>query len=314
MSMNARPERTRHYQNALFNSARWETFVPRSDDIVITTSYKAGTTWMQGICAALVFQQPEPPVPQDALTPWLDANFAPVEAVLGMLEGLENRRYIKTHLPLDGLRFLDEVKYIYVGRDGRDVFMSMWNHWHNMRPERIDELNQALDRQGPELPQPPDDIVEAFQDWLTRGSFPWESNGYPFWSHLHHARTWLAFRHLPNILVVHYQDLLKDLDSEMRRISAFLEIPIDEQIWPQLVAGVRFDAMKANAVKMAPGGTHDSWKDSSNFFHKGTNRRWLGVLSDTQIEAYEDLARRELGDELARWLGQGGPLSVSGDS
>ncbi len=134
------------------NSAKWAHFEPRADDIIITTSYKAGTTWMQGICAALVFQQPQPPVPQDALTPWFDSNFAPLDVVLEQIRGLQHRRYIKTHCPLDGIRFFDEVKYIFVGRDGRDVFMSMWNHWHNMQPEGIDALNNAPDRAGPISP------------------------------------------------------------------------------------------------------------------------------------------------------------------
>ena len=120
--MDNTPERLHHYQNAIMNSAKWDQFVPRADDIIITTSYKAGTTWMQGICAALVFQQPQPPVAQDDLTPWFDSNFAPLEAVLELIQGLQSRRYIKTHCPLDGIRFFDEVKYVFVGRDGRDVF------------------------------------------------------------------------------------------------------------------------------------------------------------------------------------------------
>ncbi len=104
-----RPEVTRCYQSVVMDSTRWDRFAPRSDDIVITTSYKAGTTWMQAICAALVFQAPEPPVAQDQLSPWLDALFAPIDDVLDLLEGLENRRYVKTHLPLDALRFFDQV-------------------------------------------------------------------------------------------------------------------------------------------------------------------------------------------------------------
>ncbi len=302
------PERSRVYQSALMDSTRWDHFKPRADDIVITTSYKAGTTWMQGICAALVFQAPKPPVPQDQLTPWLDANFAPIEVVIDQLEALTNRRYIKTHLPLDGIRFFETIKYIYVGRDGKDVWMSMWNHWHNMNPERTDALNAAPGRKGPPLLHPPQDIQAAFDEWLTRGSFPWENNGYPFWSHPHHARTWWEFRHLPNILFVHFDDLLRDTDYQMRRISGYLDIPVDEARWPTLVAGVSFGAMKANAANMAPGGTHDTWKDSGNFFHKGTNRRWQGVLRDDQIAAYDALTVRELGAEHAHWLAQGGPL------
>jgi hypothetical protein len=148
----------------------------------------AGTTWLQGICAALVFQAPEPPVPQDELSPWLDALFAPLDAVLGTLEGLTSRRYIKTHLPLDGIVYHENVKYIVVGRDGRDVFMSMWNHWNNMQPAFIDQLNDAPGATGPRLHHPPSDLRAAFDEWLSRGSFEWEEDGYPFWSHLHHAR------------------------------------------------------------------------------------------------------------------------------
>ena len=115
--MSGLPTRTRHYQNAVMNSAKWDSFIPRPDDIIITTSYKAGTTWLQGICAALVFQQPQPPVAQDELSPWFDSNFAPLDIVVDQIAGLQNRRYIKTHCPLDGIKFFDEAKYIFVGRD-----------------------------------------------------------------------------------------------------------------------------------------------------------------------------------------------------
>lgn len=304
----SRPEIKHYYRSALMDAKRWDNFKVRDDDIVITTSYKAGTTWMQGICAALVFQAPRPPVPQDELTPWLDANFGPIEEVLAMLEGLENRRYIKTHLPLDGIRFFDEIKYIFVGRDGKDVWMSMWNHWHNMNPDVIDEMNNHPEREGPELAHAVDDIGPAFDEWLSRSSFDWESDGYPFWSHLHHAKTWWDFRHLPNILFVHYDDLLKDTDTEMRRISAYLDIPVNEEIWPSLLEAVSFQSMKKDAATMGPGATQGVWKDSSNFFHKGTNKRWQGVLSEEQIKAYDELALRKLGPELAQWLEFGGRI------
>lgn len=63
MTVSTMPEIKHHYITALVDSKRWDQHRVRDDDIVITTSYKAGTTWMQGICAALVFQQPQPPIP-----------------------------------------------------------------------------------------------------------------------------------------------------------------------------------------------------------------------------------------------------------
>ncbi|MCH2355350.1 MAG: sulfotransferase domain-containing protein [Pseudomonadales bacterium] len=308
MTVSTMPEIKHHYITALVDSKRWDQYRVRDDDIVITTSYKAGTTWMQGICAALVFQQPQPPIPQDALTPWLDAIFAPIDVILELLEGLEHRRYIKTHLPLDGLKFFEEIKYIFIGRDGKDVWMSMWNHWHNMTYDGIETLNNAPGRQGPPLQHTPQEIAPAFDEWLSRGSFEWEGDGYPFWSHLHHANTWWEFRHQPNILFVHYEDLLKDLDGEMRRLSAYLDIPVNEDLWPSLVEGMTFKSMKENAEFMAPGASQGIWKDTSKFFHKDTNKRWQGVLTDEQVAAYDALAQRQLGKELALWLEFGGRI------
>lgn len=306
MDQASKPTVKHVYQNAVMDSTRWEAFVPRDGDIVISTSYKAGTTWMQGICAALVFQAPTPPVPQDELTPWLDAKFSgPTDDVLAQLEGLTNRRYIKTHTPLDGVVYHDNIKYIVVGRDGPDVFMSMWNHWHNMTPEFIASMNDAPDRVGPTIPEPPDDVTDAFDDWLTKASFDWESDGYPFWSHLSHIQSWWDYRHLDNILFVHFADLLRDLDGEMRKISAYLDIPVNEEIWPELVKGVTFGEMKSKAGMMAPGATKGAWKDTSNFFHKGTSRRWEGVLRPDQIEHYRKIAKAKLEPELEHWLEHG---------
>jgi aryl sulfotransferase len=301
----AGPQLERRYQNALMDATRWDHFRPRDGDIVISTSYKAGTTWLQGICAALIFQTPEPPAPQDQLSPWLDALLAPIDDVIAMLEGQATRRYIKTHLPLDGIPYLDEVRYIVVGRDGRDVFASMWNHWNNMRPGRIDELNEGPGSVGPRLPHPPDCIQAAFDDWLSKSSFSWEKDGFPFWSHLHHAQSWWDYRHLDNVLHVHFEDLLRDLDGEMRRIAEYLGIPVDESRWPELVHGVTFGEMKENADKMAPGGTAEVWKDNSKFFHKGTSGRWKGLLRSEQAARYEEVANDRLEPSLATWLARG---------
>ena len=127
MSDTALPTVKRHYQNAMIDSERWTAFTPRDDDIIISTWYKAGTTWVQGIRGALVFQSAAPLRTHDDLSPWLDAFFEPVADVVARLDSLENRRNLKTHLPLDAIPYQPSTKYIYVGRGGRDVWMSMWN-------------------------------------------------------------------------------------------------------------------------------------------------------------------------------------------
>ena len=52
--MSAVPERVHEYRNHHLDSTRWDHFNVRDGDIVVTTAYKAGTTWTQRILAALV--------------------------------------------------------------------------------------------------------------------------------------------------------------------------------------------------------------------------------------------------------------------
>ena len=46
------------YRCGLTDSSRWREFQLRPDDIVISVPSKCGTTWMQMICALLIFQTP----------------------------------------------------------------------------------------------------------------------------------------------------------------------------------------------------------------------------------------------------------------
>jgi aryl sulfotransferase len=62
----------RNYRSLVFDSARWDGFVFRPNDIVITTPPKCGTTWTQMICALLVFQTTTFDRGLDLISPWLD--------------------------------------------------------------------------------------------------------------------------------------------------------------------------------------------------------------------------------------------------
>src|SRR6478609_8207708 len=98
------PERTREYRNHHLDSTRWDSFRVRDDDIVITTAYKAGTTWTQRIVAALVLGPGPLYAPFNQLSPWIDARFqGPIEPILEVAEAQQHRRFFKSHLAADGL-------------------------------------------------------------------------------------------------------------------------------------------------------------------------------------------------------------------
>lgn len=304
-----RPTCDRVYQNHHLDSTRWRYFARRPGDIVISTSYKAGTTWMQTIIAYLLHPDGDLPMPATHLSPWLDTRFYPLELILNQLADQTIRRCIKTHLPLDGLPYYDDVQYIVVARDPRDVFMSLLNHWGNHTREFHQMLDSIPGRVGDTFPVFDPDVSARWQDWTTRGWFEWESDGYPYWSHLHHCKTWWEFRHLPNVRLVHYNDLLANLEGEMRSIAAWLGIEVPEMRWPHVVDACRFETVKRDPEKVVGDMSFGFQGGAQTFVHKGTNGRWRGVLGEEDLELYAKAMERTLTPECARWLEGGGPYA-----
>lgn len=299
------PQRHRVYQCHHFDSTRWDYFKPRDNDIVIATSYKAGTTWTQAIVANLLFPDGNFPEPPSMLSPWLDLRFVPLEVFLNGLESQQNRRFIKTHLPLDGMRYEPNLKYVYVSRDGRDVFMSLWNHHSNMTDEFIFHLNNIAGRVGEEFPKPQDDIHDFWETWVSKSLFEHEIGGYPYWSHLSNVQSWWDFKHLPNIEFFHYNDFLNDTEPEIRRLAGFLDIEVSEEHWPRIIDAISFESMRARGEEYVPVGGR-AWKGGTDtFLNKGTNGRWRDVLSDEQLEQYDALCESTLTPECRAWLEHG---------
>jgi len=304
-----RPTVKHIYQNHHLDTTRWDGFVPRADDIVISTSYKAGTTLTQTIVANMLFPNGDLPAPVMDLMPWLDMRIEPLDKVKQMLAAQTHRRCLKTHLALDGVPFFDEIKYVVVGRDARDVFMSLVNHYGNHTPAAFELMNNTPGRVGDPFPTYDGDIHKLWRNWITRGWFAWESDGYPYWSHLHHARTWWEFRHLPNIRFVHYNDLRRDLEGEMRKLANYLEIEVPEKLWPGVVNACRFETVKAHPEKVTSPMAEMIWKGGGDtFIYKGTNGRWKDVLTAEELALYDAAVKKTLPPDCARWLEHGGEV------
>ncbi len=299
------PQRTRRYENLFMDSARWDGFEPRPDDIFICTPYKSGTTWMQMICALLIFKTPKLPQPLAAISPWIDMRVTPVEETLRRYAEQTHRRIIKTHTALDGLPYFPQATYLYCARDPREIFISMWHHAKN---QRIPHLVSLLVEQGIEVPPPPavpEDIDERFQLWLTKPAFPWEQDGFPFWSVFSHAKTFWQFRARENIHFLHYADLMSDLDGQMRRIASILGITVDEELWPHLVAAATFSSMKENADMTAPDTDLNAWQDNAAFFHRGGHGQWRELLSADSVNLYETVRHEKGPAEFVDYLERG---------
>jgi aryl sulfotransferase len=291
------PQKTRELHSHHFDSTIWNDLVFRDDDIVIATYAKSGTTWTQQIVGQLLFGG-APDVPVAQLSPWLDLRVPPKAVKLPVVEAQTHRRFLKTHLPVEALRFSPKVKYLYIGRDGRDVIWSMYNHHANANDAWYAALNDTPGRVGPPIGRPPESIRQYFLEWLER-------DGYPFWSFWDNIRSWWAIRDLPNVMLLHFAELKADLPAAIRRIAGFLDIAIDERQWPAILEHCGFAWMKAHAGGCAPLGGALWEGGAGTFIHKGTNGRWRDQLTAEDCGRYEETAVRELGEACARWLATG---------
>jgi aryl sulfotransferase len=279
------------YRHFIWDTRRWNAFRHRPGDVFVCTPPKCGTTWTQTIVSMLIFQDGNLPAPVMEMSPWLDARFYPLEEQIARLEAQTHRRAIKTHTSADGIPWWPDAFYIVVGRDGRDAFMSFVNHMANLREDRVHELIESAVAEGIEIePMPPqEDIHEFFSGWLETGGL------------FHFLSTYWELRDQPNVLFVHYNDLKADLEKEVRRIAAFLGIPIDEKHLPGILERCSFQWMKTNSDRI--GDLEDLFKGGGQtFFFKGTNGRWRDVLTPAELERYDELSRRTMPVDLKAWL------------
>jgi aryl sulfotransferase len=294
------PQKQRELHNHHFDSTIWNDFAFRDDDIIISTYAKSGTTWTQQIVAQLLFAGEEA-LDVAGMSPWVDLRVPPKDVKLPQLEAMAHRRFLKTHLPVDALVFSPRAKYIYLGRDGRDVVWSMYNHHANANALWYQLLNETPDRVGPAIEPPPASIKRYFNDWL-------ELDGFPFWPFWENVRSWWEIRDLPNVMLLHFADLKADMEGNIRRIAEFLEIDVPDDRWPAIFEHCGFDYMKRHAGEAAPlNGA--IWKGGGEtFIHKGTNGRWRDTLNAEESARYERMAVFELGHDCAAWLkdGEGG--------
>ena len=230
----------------------------------------------------------------------------PADQDFAQLESQTHRRVVKTHLPLTGLPYHANVKYVVVARDGRDVFMSMLNHHSNYTPQILEMLKNFDSVAGGPFPFDLGEPCAWFRDWTTRATFEWETDGYPYWSHFYHFQSWWDYRHLPNIYFVHFANLLEDPKSEVIRLANYLGIELTESYFSAILERISFASMRENFSKIEPMADL-LWKEGGKtFMNKGTNGRWRELLGPEELALYDAATARGLTPDAAQWMEHGG--------
>jgi hypothetical protein len=277
-------------------NGRWVGFDHRPGDIVISTRSKCGTTWLQMVCALLVFQDRDLPAPLGELSPWLDWEVEPIAEVVARLDRQDHRRFIKTHTPLAGLPLDPQVTYVVAGRHPLDVAESLFAHGHNIDRTRFEELTGRASH-------PP---IGSFDEWLDWWIEPGVGpdvvlDSLPGLVH-HVDDAWrLRDEGTVDVVLVHYDDLTADLDGEMRRLADHLGIAVPEDRWPSLVDAATFDSMRARAEDLAPDRV-GVLRSRTAFFRMATSERGGDRIPASTKQRVDDTVRSQTDRAIASWL------------
>lgn len=297
---------SRIVRDYLNNSLVWKDFLAQGGfvegDIVVADPFKAGTTWTQRILQQILSNGEEHDAGLSDTSPWIDSSWGNHADMLGILEeqrSAGSRRVIKSHLPADALPIAPEARYVFVGRNGKDLGISFHNYLYNFSESTMAEINRIhAEWSGDASPLViPEDMQQFFDLWL-------DTNGYQCCDLLDIMASWWKFKAEPNVLLVHYKNLKDDLPGQIARIAKFLSVDPGSLRLEAIVEHCSFEYMSGRAEKMAPfGGEHMS--SAKAFFDKGPKRDFRAELTAEQIERFDYVAMAKLGRECARWLESG---------
>ncbi len=258
------------------------------------------------LCALMIFDGPTFPAKIDAMSPWLDMRIRSEDEVFDIYDRQTHRRFIKTHTPLDGLPLRDDVHYVVVGRDPRDVMVSWEHHVTNMDVDvllqnRIDAVGlDDLDEYDPPSPPEPDPAVR-FRNFVEAEWSPGELVSLA--NVLHHLDTGWERREVANVGLFHFLDYRRDLVGEMARLAELCAIDVDRDRLAELAPEAGIDRMRDRAGEIVPGiAKSDHWKDPAGFFRSGTSGEWLDRTTPQDRARYDERVAELVPDDLARWI------------
>lgn len=276
-------------------------------DIVISSPPKSGTTWMQSICALLIFRRADLERSLDLVSPWLEMQTREIGVVIADLDAQRHRRFIKSHTPLDGLPDDESITYICVGRDPRDVAISWAAHCDNLNLEALFTArdravgNSDLAEMFRDSEPTPTDPLERFWRWVDESPTD-DLVHVNLASTMHHLATFWEAREQPNVVLVHYEDLQRDLEAEMGLLARRLDLDVDERTCTRLAAAAGFDAMRERADELAPDSTERVLHSNRAFFRSGRSGEWKALLDEDGCRRYTERVEQLAPTDLLEWL------------
>jgi Sulfotransferase domain len=279
---------------ASFNDKRERMFVrknpfrgymPGGQDVFVMTYAKSGTNWMMQIVYQLIHHGKGEFDHIHNVVPWPDAGMIsplmkdyaiPLDQATHWQTAPERRRIIKTHFNWELLPYSEEARYISVIRDPKDVFVSAYFFIKD-------------GGMGPAMPS-----VDTMYRLFLAGKFilggSWPENAAGYW----------AQRHRPNVLIVSFASMKRDLEGTVRRVAGFLDIQICDAIIREVCEKSSFEYMKRIDHKFGTG-PMNAWRAPAAMIRKGRqggSGELLSPARQRELDAHCMAELKRLGSDL----------------
>ena len=232
-------------QKELRKNNPYRNYVPGPQDVFVMTYPKSGTNWVMQIVYQLIHHGAGEYDHIHNVVPWPDAvtmnpmmrGYAiPLEQATEWQTAPERRRVIKTHFNWELLPYSETAKYVAVIRDPKDAFVSAYFF---MRDGGMGSMIFSIDLLHRMF------LTDKF---FLGGSWPANAAGY------------CAQRHRPNVLVLSFKAMKRDLEGTVRRVAEFLGISVGDSVIQEVCRKASFDYMKQSDYKFSPDGFMPSKK------------------------------------------------------
>jgi len=226
----------------------------REEDIFVVGYPKSGNTWFQVLISGVVYG--------------LNITYAPDTLIQEIVVDVHSKRFYKRirtpmffkshHLPVPEYK-----RVIYLLRDGRDVMVSYFNYLKILQDDPINFW----------------DLVKN-----GKGLFPCK------WHE--HVQAWLANPFKAEMLVLRYEDLIKNPVDELKKVCEFTGYKRDDSFLMKVAENASFEKMRIREKVF--GWDNMSWPKDKSFVRRGV----IGSYRDEMPESILKLFLEEAFDTL----------------
>ena len=255
-------------------------YVAAKHDVFVSVFVKSGTNWTMQIAHQLLNHGKGEYDHIHDVVAWPDTLLmgpmrryaVPLEDESAWRTSPEQKRVIKTHFHWEDLPYSEDAHYILVIRDPKDVFVSSYFFFGNQLP------------------------VPSLDSWFRLLC----SEDFMFGSWANSAAGYWAQRHLPNVLLLSFKSMKRDLPGSVRKIADFLDVRVGEDVIQAVCEKSSFEHMrridhKFDVWKMIP------WRSKTPMMRKGAQGASSELLTpekQREMDAYFMTELRRLGSDL----------------